>query len=306
LRRGIAYCESRDLDAWTWYMAAHEALVLGETGEGDRAVEEAARLVRWPGLAPISRIPALLVLGVVAMRRGEAGAGDALDEALALALPTRSLPRVGPVVAARMEAASLRGDHAESLAQLRHLDGLDAHGHYGDWIRAEIAWQRRQAGEIDGIPERCPAPYAFALAGNWKAAAGAWQELGCPFEAARALAEGDREACVQALAGYEALGAIGTAAALRDRLRREGVKGIPRGQRNSTQANPHNLTEREFEVLQLLCAGLRNAEMAARLHRSVRTVDHHVAAVLAKLGARSRSEAVALAASLATGNVPQE
>jgi DNA-binding NarL/FixJ family response regulator len=47
-----------------------------------------------------------------------------------------------------------------------------------------------------------------------------------------------------------------------------------------------------MEVLRLMCGNLRNAEIAARLHRSVRTVDHHVAAILAKLGVRSRLDAI--------------
>ena len=52
---------------------------------------------------------------------------------------------------------------------------------------------------------------------------------------------------------------------------------------------------RELEVLRLLCDGLRNAEIAARLSRSVRTVDHHLAAVFAKLGVDSRVAAIRLA-----------
>jgi len=45
-------------------------------------------------------------------------------------------------------------------------------------------------------------------------------------------------------------------------------------------------------VLNLMAHDLRNADIAAKLHRSVRTVDHHVAAVLAKLAVESRLEAV--------------
>jgi DNA-binding NarL/FixJ family response regulator len=47
-----------------------------------------------------------------------------------------------------------------------------------------------------------------------------------------------------------------------------------------------------MHVLNLMCENLRNAEIADRLHRSVRTVDHHVASVLAKLGVQTRLEAV--------------
>jgi DNA-binding NarL/FixJ family response regulator len=52
-----------------------------------------------------------------------------------------------------------------------------------------------------------------------------------------------------------------------------------------------HLTARELEILELLVEGLRNAEIAERLYLSARTVDHHVSAVLGKLGARSRVEA---------------
>lgn len=97
---------------------------------------------------------------------------------------------------------------------------------------------------------------------------------------------------------FEALGAEVAATQLRRDLRAAGTRGLPRGQRASTQANPMALTARELEILRLLCAGLRNADIAAQLSRSVRTVDHHVAAVLAKLGVGTRTEAVAAARAL--------
>ena len=55
------------------------------------------------------------------------------------------------------------------------------------------------------------------------------------------------------------------------------------------------LTRRESEVLQLMAAGLANKQIAARLGVSAHTVKFHVAAVLAKLGAATRAEAVAIA-----------
>ena len=54
---------------------------------------------------------------------------------------------------------------------------------------------------------------------------------------------------------------------------------------------PAGLTERQVEILRLLASGMTNAEIAARLVVSVRTVDHHVSAVLQKLGVATRREA---------------
>ena len=69
--------------------------------------------------------------------------------------------------------------------------------------------------------------------------------------------------------------------------------------RRATRDNPAGLTSRQLTVLALLAEGRTNAEIAERLVVSVRTVDHHVAAVLAKLGVRSRREAAEAARELA-------
>lgn len=65
-----------------------------------------------------------------------------------------------------------------------------------------------------------------------------------------------------------------------------------------------SLTRRESEVLALLRDGLSNADIAARQHNSVRTIEHHVSAILAKLGLRSRAQAAAYAASRETALGP--
>ena len=130
------------------------------------------------------------------------------------------------------------------------------------------------------------------MCGHWREAAQAWQQLGCPYERARALAEGDPSGQREALAIFESLGARPAAESLRRRLHDAGERGVARGARESTRSHPAGLTAAEAKVLVLMAQDLRNADIAQRLHRSVRTVDHHVAGVLAKLGTPSRLEAV--------------
>ena len=139
------------------------------------------------------------------------------------------------------------------------------------------------------------APYALQISGDWRAAAEAWRETGCPYEEATALADGDEHAKRAALEIFERLGAGPAAEKLRQVLRATGVRGIPRGPRPSTKENAAGLTNRQMEVLALMADGLANAEIAARLFISPKTVDHHVSAILAKLEARTRAEAVSVA-----------
>ena len=76
---------------------------------------------------------------------------------------------------------------------------------------------------------------------------------------------------------------------------RGGVRAVPRGPRPTTRDNIAGLTTREMQVLALLGESLQNAELAQRLFRSSRTVEHHLASILAKLAVESRGEAVEIA-----------
>ncbi|HEX2211927.1 MAG TPA: helix-turn-helix transcriptional regulator, partial [Mycobacterium sp.] len=60
-----------------------------------------------------------------------------------------------------------------------------------------------------------------------------------------------------------------------------------------TAADPHGLTARERDVLELLAAGHSDAEIAAALYISPKTANRHVGAIFAKLGVRNRTQAAA-------------
>ena len=135
--------------------------------------------------------------------------------------------------------------------------------------------------------------------GRWDEARALWAEAGCPYEAALCLADADDEArprlALDELLGLEARPA---AAIVARRLRDRGVMSLPRGPRATTRQNQYGLTAREVEVLALLNEGLQNSQIAGRLVVSVKTAEHHVEAILRKLGAKTRADARATATSL--------
>jgi DNA-binding NarL/FixJ family response regulator len=110
------------------------------------------------------------------------------------------------------------------------------------------------------------------------------------------LTAGDEAARRRSHAGLQRLGAHPAAVRVARALREGGARDVPQGPRAATQRNPAGLTVRELEVLTLLCDGLRNGEIAARLFLSEKTVAHHVSSILRKLGVRTRGQAAAAAA----------
>ena len=208
---------------------------------------------------------------------------------------TGELQRIEPAAVARAEAAWLE-DRPEAVVAATESPLNLALKRNSPWVVGELTCWRRRAGLDEEVPAIAPEPFAAQLAGDWSRAADLWSALGCDYEAALALADsGDHEAMRQALAEFQRLGAKPAAALTARWLRERGARGLPRGPRPSTRRNPARLTAREFEVLALVARGQRNAEIAQRLFLTEKTIDHHVSAILGKLGIRSRADVAAAA-----------
>jgi len=294
LQRGIRYCVERDLDRWRCYQLAWLALVQMYRGRWDEATASAHAVLAARSTSATARMMALIALGRVRARRGDPGVWESLDEASALAGQSGTLQRVAPMLAARTEALWLEGRVSEGAAPLDEGLALAMRKRHA-WFAAELLYwrSRARASPSAQVPEFCAGnPFTLEAIGRSREAATAWRDLGCPYEQARALSQGDELQKREALEILESLGARPLAERVRHELRALGVRGLRRGPRDSTRRHPAGLTGREVDVLVLLSEGLRNKDIAQRLHRSVRTIDHHVAGIFAKLAATNRAEAV--------------
>ncbi len=298
LERGIDYCSERDLGTWRQALVALQARADLDRGRWTEAADAAARVLRTARTEAPAPALARSVLALVRARRGDPGAREAIDQASPAVGASGTLWRTAPIAAARAEIAWLDGDRAGVVAATDAVLTL-AVRRRASWVTGELAVWRWRAGLEEEVPEGTAEPYALQIAGDWARAADCWTELGCPYEAALALADADAEEPLRrALEELQRLEARPAAAIVARRLRELGARGLPRGPRAATQRNPAKLTARELEVLGLVAQGLRNSEIAERLVLSEKTVDHHVSAILRKLDVRTRAQATAEAARL--------
>ena len=285
---GLPYASERELESVRAYMLGWQAILEMHLGHWDAAAGIVAESLQRPATSP-GRGPALIALGRLRARRGDPDPLPVLEESLALLLRQGFRQREGMLRAALAEAAWLAGDLQRTREEARAAFDL-AQQHRQAWYVGELAFWLWRAGDRVDVPAWAARPYALHLAGDWRGAAAAWETLGCLYEQARALADGDYAAQVTALSIFERLGARPAADAVRRGLQAAG-QAVPRGPRAATRANPFGLTARQQEVLTLLADGLSNGEIAARLHLSAKTAEHHVSAILAKLDVTTRAEA---------------
>ncbi|TDO18578.1 regulatory LuxR family protein [Mycobacterium sp. BK086] len=239
--------------------------------------------------APLARFWPSLVRGLVALRSTARGADDIAD-AWQLATRYGEPLRLIPAAAALTEFGWLTGEPVSLDRYHRLIEGPELPGL--SWARGELAsWLHRSGVEVEvtDVAE----PYRLYLDGDLLAAADAFHRLDLPYEAALALTEtGVEDAVRRGLDLLDGLGALAVADKVRADLRSAGGLKVPARRRAASLANRVGLTARQVDVLRLMGEGLTNVEMAGALFVSVKTIDHHVSAILAKLDAPNRKEAV--------------
>ena len=293
--RAIAYCEAHDMDMYRCRLHIRHSYALLESGQWDAAETEIAAVRQTPSLTGLEREQSAHLHALLDLRRGldrsHAYWSAMIDGRHALGVD----PWYAPQAVARCEAAWLRGD-GEQVVRIA-TDAFDAAARSNEaWRLGQLAcWLARAGGPISPIAKELPAPCRLELGGDRRGAASAWAALGCRYEQALALLGGDADDLRNALVLLDRLGAAPAARIARRRLRALGWRDVQRGPNSRTRDDAQGLTAREREVLDLLAQRLSNRASAQRMHRSERTVENHVAALLAKLGVATRAEAAALA-----------
>jgi DNA-binding CsgD family transcriptional regulator len=291
--QGIAYSEAKGLDIFTVRIRIRRAFAYLQLGWWDQADQDLAMLSQRHTPAPMEVATHRFVGSLLAMRRGSVDSVQHLMAAIADMERYRVEIWFTSTAAARAEAAWLRGDPA-AVADAVEPALAQAIAMADPWRSAELAaWLRRAGRPVPENGVAMDSAHMLEAAGDWRAAADEWARLGCPYDRALALSQGDESARREALCILEDLGAGAAADAVRRMLREQGAKGVPRGPREQTRDDPLGLTAREREVFVLLLRGLSNAAIAARLHRSERTVENHVARVLSKVGVANRAQLIA-------------
>jgi DNA-binding CsgD family transcriptional regulator len=291
LLEGIHYCEEAELDSWRTYMLSWKARLLLDTGEYAGAVAIADSLVRNETQASIVKSSALVVIGTVRMRTNQPDALPLLLEARIKAFESMELQRMLPALTALLEYEWITGRPILEKAAIEYAIGLLSQGGTLRESSEFDFWLWKVRGEkvpLHEVHERYRADDPKMA----KATAAGWAQLGCPFEQALFLFEGDEAAKREAIAIVHNLGATAVYEKMKLEMRSEGIRSIPRGSRATTRANPALLTDRELGVLELLKEGLQNKEIGTRLFISAKTVDHHISAILFKLDVDSRTKAV--------------
>jgi DNA-binding CsgD family transcriptional regulator len=292
IERDIPICRQ-----WQTGMRARLHLLRGRWAA---SAEDAMAVLNGAG-APLAAVWPHTVAALLAVRRGDGSSqveehlaaawrlSGELDEPL-VSLAVRSA--TAEVSWHRGEPDPRLADAGDALAAAERLPGTQ-------WAAGDLRVWLRRLGERAPDGGEVPEPYRLELGGRHHEAARVWRELGAPYDAAlAALHATQADIAASAVSDLDALEVPATASRARTLLMGRGIRSLPSRPRARTLANPSGLTNRQLDVARLIARGLTNVELAEELYISPKTADHHVSAVLAKLGVSSRRDVVRAAATL--------
>ncbi len=296
---GIAFDTTHDLDSWIHYLSGGFARLRVEQGRFEEADIICTGILGLQRLTMIMKMPAKIALSLARIRLGKSDVEVLLKQCLEDGLVIGEPQYLLPCFLGLVELAWLAGDELGAHQQLGKALELGA-TLTDPWQLGEMQiWAKRLDVSVEHykLPNAIAQPFAVELNGEYETAARLWDEIGSPYQAAMSLAHStEKRNLFDALGRFEKLGSKSAIAWLRRRAVDLGFgDALPkprRGPYRAARSHPMGLTEKEVNVLALLSEGHGNFQIAKQLNRSQRTVEHHVAAVLAKLKANNRVEVI--------------
>ncbi len=298
-REGITYCDEHDVTTFSTCLRGHRAVALMDLGRWDEAAAIAQRVLTNEA-SPVNLLTSQITLGLIRARRGLPGVHELLDAAVLAADGVDEAEWIAHTRLARAEAHWIEGDEDAAVADLARVRAVVTPMEYHE--DAQLA-SGSSGSPADPSP---PLPRPSRGRRGSPATTGPPRRTGTTAAArttppSPSMTPSATTTCARRSPASRRSAPTSAVRRTRQRMKDLGHRA-PAGARAATREHPAGLTRREDEVLALLCEGLTNDEIAQRLVVSTRTVDHHVSAVLGKLGVSTRGAAAAQARSL--GLVP--